>query len=97
MVLNSVTGKMNTHTHRHMNVERGGLEAVQRETHSACGAQRHVVHLLGERSHHTGGVERQTGLYSCCWGDHSSLREEQGQLFYCIAKKYYTSNNIGGL
>lgn len=51
-------------------------EQEEAETHSACSAQRQVVHLLGERSHDTGGVKRQTGLYGRRWGDHSTLREE---------------------
>lgn len=46
---------------------------VGRETHGACGAQREMVHLLGERSHDTGWVKRQAGLYGRCWGDHSTL------------------------
>lgn len=35
-----------------------------------------MVHLLGERSHYTGGVKRQTGLYGRGWGDHGTLRQE---------------------
>lgn len=43
-------------------------------THGACGAQRQVVHLLGERSHDSGGVDGQTGLDGRSGGDHSTLR-----------------------
>lgn len=43
-------------------------------THGARGAQRQVVHLLGERSHDSGGVDGQTGLDGRSGGDHSTLR-----------------------
>lgn len=46
-------------------------------THGACGAQRQVVHLLGERSHDSGGVDGQTGLDGRGGGDHSTLRAGQ--------------------
>lgn len=54
------------------------MEEVESGTHSARGAQRQVVHLLGERSHDTGGVERQTGLDGRGRGDHSTLRQKEG-------------------
>lgn len=53
------------------------------ETHSACSAQRQVVHLLGERRHDTGGVKRQTRLYGRRWGDHSTLWR-RGKYVLCI-------------
>lgn len=59
-----------------MHAEQNGLEEGKVETHGACSAQRQVVHLLGERSHYTRGVKRQTGLYGRGWGDHSTLRQE---------------------
>lgn len=68
-----ITQKVNTHTHMHAGQD--GLQAVKAETHSACSTQRQVVHLLGERSHYTGGVKRQTGLHGRGWGDHSTLRQ----------------------
>lgn len=47
-------------------------------THGARGAQRQVVHLLGERSHDSGGVEGQTGLDGRGRSDHSTLRPGRG-------------------
>lgn len=51
-----------------------GQNDVKAESYGASRAQRQVVHLLGERSHHTGGVERQTGLDGRGRCDHSTLR-----------------------
>lgn len=47
-------------------------------THGARGAQGQVVHLLGERSHDSGGVDGQAGLDGRSGGDHSTLRETRG-------------------
>lgn len=55
----------------------GEINEAKGETHGACSAQRQVVHLLGERSHYTGGMQRQTGLDGRRWGDHSTLRQEE--------------------
>lgn len=49
---------------------------VKRKPYSACGAQREVVHLLGEGGHYTGGMKGQTGLNGCSWSDHSTLNQE---------------------
>lgn len=60
------------------------------KTHSACGAQREVVHLLGERSHNIGGVKRQTGLDGCGWSDHSALRQEEPLLVPVVGQRKTT-------
>lgn len=54
------------------------VEGNLKVTHGARGAQRQVVHLLGERSHERGGMEGQTGLDGRSRSDHSTLRPGRG-------------------
>ena len=55
-------------------------------THGARGPQRQVVHLLGERSHDSGGVDGQTGLNGCSGGEHSTLRPTERRTWWTRSK-----------
>lgn len=51
----------------------GEQKRVRAESYGARRAQGQVVHLLGERGHHSRGVDGQTGLDSGSRRDHSTL------------------------
>lgn len=55
------------------------LKNVRVQSYGARRAQGQVVHLLGERGHHSGGVDGQTGLDGGSRRDHSTLQEEARQ------------------
>lgn len=62
------------------------LEESLKVTHGARGAQRQVVHLLGERSHDSGGMDGQTGLDGRSGGDHSTLRPAERHTWWTKLK-----------